>query len=220
MLNCDWIDDMITRVFYEAKKFFAIILRGKPIDVSLTNVLNVPKKTVIGDYSSINFNVLIGATKNSNVSIGRFSSIGPGCNFFVKNHPVELPSTSLLLWQWIFERYGENEQKAFQYKYLSIILGNDVWIGANSIVLPGVKIGDGAVIGAGSIVTKDVPPYAIAVGNPAKVKRYRFSRAMIVFLLRLKWWSWDSEKIKRNERFFLSNLNKLSVRQVEMLIVD
>ncbi|HWB59826.1 MAG TPA: CatB-related O-acetyltransferase [Chthoniobacteraceae bacterium] len=76
-----------------------------------------------------------------------------------------------------------------------VIIGNDVWIGAGAIILSGVSIGNGAVIGAYSVVTKDVPPYGIAAGNPAKFIRYRFSEADIATLEQLAWWDWPDAKI-------------------------
>jgi virginiamycin A acetyltransferase len=79
-----------------------------------------------------------------------------------------------------------------------IIVGNDVWIGTDVKILSGVTIGDGAVIGAGAIVTKDVPPYAIAVGSPARVVKKRFDDAMIEKLLKIQWWHWPVEKIREN----------------------
>lgn len=78
------------------------------------------------------------------------------------------------------------------------IIGNDVWFGTNSTIMLGVKIGDGAIIGACSVVTKDVPPYSIVAGNPAKIVRYRFPDEIIEQLLKIKWWDWDYDKITRN----------------------
>ena len=78
------------------------------------------------------------------------------------------------------------------------VVGNDVWIGQNVTVLPGVHIGDGAIIGANSVVTKDVPPYCIVGGNPARFIRKRFDEETIEFLLNLKWWDWSAEKITEN----------------------
>jgi acetyltransferase-like isoleucine patch superfamily enzyme len=77
-------------------------------------------------------------------------------------------------------------------------IGNDVWIGFRAMVLSGVTIGDGAVIGAGAVVTADVAAYAIVAGNPAKVIRYRFTSGEIEKLLSLRWWEWDTDKIKAN----------------------
>jgi hypothetical protein len=79
-----------------------------------------------------------------------------------------------------------------------IVIQNDVWIGAKSTIMSGVKISNGSVVGAGSVVTKDVPPYAIVAGNPAKVVKYRFSEEQIEKLLSIAWWNWDEQKIKDN----------------------
>lgn len=78
------------------------------------------------------------------------------------------------------------------------VVGNDVWIGQNVTVMPGVHIGDGAVIAANSVVTRDIPPYAVAGGNPCREIRRRFDEELISYLLELKWWDWDAEKIFRN----------------------
>ena len=78
------------------------------------------------------------------------------------------------------------------------VVGNDVWIGQNVTVMPGVHIGDGAIVGANSVVAKDVPAYCIAVGNPCRVVRKRFDDETVAFLLDLKWWDWDAEKIFQN----------------------
>jgi len=81
-------------------------------------------------------------------------------------------------------------------------IGNDVWIGRRAIVMPGVRIGDGAVVGAGAIVTKDVAPYAIVGGNPAKLIRYRFDPNQIESLLAIRWWDWSDEKIRAEQTAF------------------
>jgi len=83
-----------------------------------------------------------------------------------------------------------------------IIIEDDVWIGSNSVILSGVKIGRGSIIGAGSIVTKDVESYSIVGGNPAKFLRKRFDQKTIDKLEESKWWLWDKEKIIRNKKFF------------------
>ena len=78
------------------------------------------------------------------------------------------------------------------------VVGNDVWIGQNVTVMPGVHIGDGAIIGANSVVASDIPSYAVAAGNPCRVIRKRFDDEFIAYLLDLKWWDWDIEKIEAN----------------------
>lgn len=77
-------------------------------------------------------------------------------------------------------------------------MGNDVWIGYDALIMPGVKIGDGAVIAAKSVVTKDVPPYTIVGGNPACSIKQRFSDAEVAQLLEIRWWDWEIEKITRH----------------------
>jgi serine acetyltransferase len=79
-----------------------------------------------------------------------------------------------------------------------ITIENDVWIGAKATVMSGIKIGNGAVVAAGSVVTKDVPPYAIVAGNPAKIVKYRFDESQIEKLLQISWWNWDEGKIRDN----------------------
>ena len=89
---------------------------------------------------------------------------------------------------------GEND---FQ-----VVIGHDVWIGCNSLIRGGVKIGNGSVIGAGAVVTRDVPPYSIVAGVPAKVIKYRFTREQIDFLEKIQWWNWPMEKIQKDYMFF------------------
>lgn len=90
------------------------------------------------------------------------------------------------------------------------VIGNDVWIGQNVTILPGVHIGDGAIIGANSVVTKDIPAYHIAAGNPCKAIRKRFSEELINYLEEVKWWNWEEEKIFKNlEILCSSDLEKI-----------
>ena len=91
-----------------------------------------------------------------------------------------------------------------------IVIGNDVWIGYEAVIMAGVTIGDGAIIGTRAVVTKDVPPYTIVGGVPARQIRKRFSEDMIAYLLDLKWWDWPIEKISENIEFIKSaDLEKL-----------
>jgi acetyltransferase-like isoleucine patch superfamily enzyme len=88
-----------------------------------------------------------------------------------------------------------------------IVIGNDVWIGYGATILSGVTIGDGAVIGARSVVTRDVPPYCIAAGNPARVLRPRFSPEVVQWLQELRWWDWDIDTIRANAKALLNAPN-------------
>ena len=91
--------------------------------------------------------------------------------------------------------------------YKRVVVGNDVWIGVRTMVMGGVKIGDGAVIGAGSIVTKDVPPYAVVAGVPAKVIRFRFPQDQIDVLLAHPWWVLTEEKLRKRIELFQDSEN-------------
>lgn len=105
---------------------------------------------------------------------------------------MEYKSTSALFYNPIF-----NIVKNDPVEYISLSIGHDVWLGHNSIIMPNVKeIGTGAVIGAGAVVNKDVPPYAVVVGNPARVVRYRFEKCIIDDLLKSKWWEKSIEELK------------------------
>ena len=94
-----------------------------------------------------------------------------------------------------------------------------MWIGDHVTLLSGVNIGSGAVIGACSVVTRDIPPFSIAVGVPAKVIKKRFDDAIIEKLMEIKWWNWSIERIKRNRQFFETDLTNISVEKLESMIV-
>ena len=130
------------------------------------------------------------------VLIGKYSSVAHGIKFIVGlNH--DSSSASTYPFQEVFEgMLDKNADLHPQCNHCQIIIGNDVWIGAYATIMGGVKIGNGAVIGAGAVVAKDVPPYAVVVGNPARVIKYRFDEATIEWLQKLRWWNWTPEKIK------------------------
>ena len=132
--------------------------------------------------------------------IGKFSSIACGAKFLFNSANHTLDSLSTYTFPLFFEEWGlpwDKMKDAWDYKG-DIIIGNDVWIGYEAVILAGVTIGDGAVIGSRAVVTKDVPPYTIVGGVPAKTIRRRFDEDTIRELLRLRWWDWPEEMIKEN----------------------
>lgn len=152
-------------------------------------------------------------------SIGRYCSINSTARIW-NNHSMDCISThpfldhpNFMVWEQyiknreLVKKYGkhtnnnEYEDSAVR-KNESIVIGNDVWIGANVIILPGVTIGDGAVLAAGAIVTKDVDCYEVVGGNPARHIRYRFDSEVIEKLKKIQWWDWDEEKIAKNMELF------------------
>lgn len=149
---------------------------------------------------------IIGAGRAS-LTIGNFTSISAGVTIVLANHESESVSTypfSGVDWRKKqFRPLPDNDPHAISKGPVTI--GNDVWLGHSSIILPGVTVGDGAIVGAGAVVSKDVPPYGIAVGNPASVVKFRHSREHIAAFLQIKWWDWDDEFLEEAERdFFLS----------------
>lgn len=133
-------------------------------------------------------------TPEAAVSIGSFCSIADGVRFMLKvNHPVHSTTTYPLA-----KIFGLQNGQPYEWSRGPISIGHDVWIGMHAVVLGGVTIGDGAIVGAHAIVTKDVPPYAIVVGNPAKIVRYRFDEVTIARLRELKWWTWHEDAIRKH----------------------
>lgn len=160
------------------------------------------------------------SSANNHILIGNYSSIAGGIHFSVAaNHDYKKVTTYTLDYPDIFinfqklypdiagqqgggvkEKFFTDRNKANSHQ---IIIGNDVWIGVNATIMSGVKIGNGAVIGAHAVVAKDIPPYAVAVGNPVRVIKYRFDEETIKKFMAIKWWNWDTKKIFQNMEMFL-----------------
>lgn len=144
--------------------------------------------------------LVLSFNRYTRISIGRFCSFAADVTIVGAGgtHPYRTVANFPLGPSFI----GESKDDRNLSRAQSVIIGNDVWFGTGAIILSGVKIGDGSIIGAGAVVTRDVPPYAIAVGVPAKVSRYRFSQSQIENLLKIAWWNWSLEKIKANIECF------------------
>ena len=126
--------------------------------------------------------------------IGRYCSFASGVRIFNGNHPLEFQSMHPFFYNPVF---GYVQKELIDRNRLTI--GNDVWVGYNAVITPSVKsIGDGAVIGAGAVVTKNVPDYAVVVGNPARVVKYRFSEETRLKIKSSKWWDKDIKDIRKD----------------------
>ncbi|MGO2498851.1 MAG: CatB-related O-acetyltransferase [Vibrio litoralis] len=163
--------------------------------------------------SNIGFGTYIGpGTTFISANVGRFCSIGPNCKIIVGTHPSK---------EWVSTHpsfFSSKKQGGFTYTNKNLfeehkrvkasgqeyncIIGSDVWLGSDVKILSGITIGDGAIIGSNSLVTKDIEPYSIAVGSPAKVIRYRFCRNDINFLMDFKWWNKNEDWIIKNAKNF------------------
>ena len=136
--------------------------------------------------------------------IGRYCSFAEGVCIFRRNHPVKFRST---------HPYFFNTSLGYVHKEIipmrELVVGNDVWVGQNALILPSVgKIGDGAVIGAGAVVTKDVPDFAVVAGNPARVLKYRFSMPTRDKIKKSAWWDSSIDELKKNFDEFVQPIEK------------
>ncbi len=184
---------------------------GDKETIYLKHVIKNPNITV-GDFTMYNDfvndptlfeknNVLYHYPINHDkLQIGKFCSIAFGAKFLFNSANHTLSSLSTYPFPLFFEEWGLEKNdvtKAWDDKG-DIVIGNDVWIGYEAVILAGVTIGDGAIIGTRAVVTKDVPPYTIVGGVPAKSIKKRFPEEIISALLEIQWWNWSEEKIARN----------------------
>jgi acetyltransferase-like isoleucine patch superfamily enzyme len=149
----------------------------------------------IGQYSAMN-----GAVIGSRVTIGRYCQSGLGAQVGIGGHPTDWLSTHFFQYRDHFSPFPKDDpHKLFGAfaEHKPTTIGSDAWIGANAVVLSGVKIGEGAIVAAGAVVTDDVPPYAIVGGVPAKLIRYRFPPDLIERLLAVRWWEFANADLAR-----------------------
>ena len=215
------------KIKYRIQKFLGrwfdrpVIPRGKTMGYSLVRSeqshctfgrhtqLDAPHilhHVAVGDYSYLSRNALV-----ANTTIGRFCSIGPNLCCGQGLHPTTGISTHPMFYSPAMQNGVTLSPKSQFTETKHTTIGNDVYIGANVFILDGVVIGDGAVVGAGAVVTRDVPPYAVAVGVPARVVKYRFDPETIQKLLQRQWWNDPDSKLPQvakqfwNVDDFLSN---------------
>jgi len=164
-------------------RWFIINLEGGTLySVTLRKIFATYHGVEIGMYSSMGCFEL--NQYGPGTKIGRYCAIAEHSNAFTANHPMNTKSVHSFFYH---EVHGYTQNNLLHRTHL--IIGNDVFIGHNAIILPSVSlIGDGAIIGAGAVVHADVPPYAVVVGHPSRIVRYRFSKTVIEKLLKSKWW--------------------------------
>ena len=208
LFKCKFNDSIIssTVVFDDST-----LLEGENVIGSNTNISN----------SFVGFGTYIGNNSNFvNCSIGRFCSFAENSHVQAARHPSSFVSSYPGFINTINDLpFGKGTTQFTELVRCSnnrfCNIGNDVWIGERAIIKGGITIGDGAIIGMGSIVTKSVPPYAIVAGVPAKIIRFRFDNDKIEALLRIQWWNWPINKIKDNRDdfvnidFFINKYDKL-----------
>lgn len=207
-------------ILYESSRLVNSVIGEKSIigEFSRITSSNLEKLNRV-DRNTLIYHSSIGAfsyfgTRNvvMHTEIGKFCSISWNVTIGPANHDYSRMTSHDFLYN---DYYGINDGKKVYNRFKEkTIIGNDVWIGTNAIVLNGVKVGNGAVIGANTVVTKDVPPYAIVAGNPGKIIKYRFEKEIISQLEKIKWWNWSLEKIKENFNIIsktptMDDLNKL-----------
>ncbi len=165
-------------------------------NVAIPEFCSFSGEVIIKDFTTLGIhNMMFGQ-----ISIGKYCQIGAYVAIHGTNHPITHPS--------IYINYRFFSGELSKYKTSKPVkIGNDVWIGHGAIVLSGITIGDGCIIGAGSVVTRDVEPYSVVAGNPAKLLRKRFSDGIISELLELKWWDKTPDELRNMSKFFHTDLS-------------
>lgn len=202
---------------------------GDKETIYLKNVITNPN-IIIGKYTMYNDfvkdpiefeknNVLYQYPINHDkLIIGKFCSIACGARFLFNSANHKMKSLSTYPFPLFFEEWNldkKNVTTSWDNKG-DIIIGNDVWIGYEAVIMAGVTIGDGAIIGTRAVVTKDVPPYTIVGGIPAKIIRKRFSDEIISKLLEIKWWDWEKNRIQNNiEKIKSGDIERLKCNKID-----
>lgn len=203
---------------------FALAVRNIPRRIAraayfLRNDIKIAKGTVITGGATIERRTRINAASHlDRCSIGSYCAIAGRLVVRGANHHTQF----LNIQGYAQRRIIKSRQKVAGVSHAPVRIGHGVWIGDSVIVLAGVEIGNGAVIGAGSVVTRSIPPYAIAAGVPAKVIRYRFSEEVLERVRRIEWWNWSDSRLAANrwlfEHDFSAPLDAETAAQLDSLL--
>ena len=187
------------------------------MDVSILKSINFPQKymldgnvpiVTVGEMSYLVSGMVESGSSDCSILVGRYTSMAHRIVFLLGMNHDHYALTSYPLQIITGERPSPDcvDPPAYPANRHQILIGSDVWIGADAVLMGGVHIGSGAVIGAGAVVAKDVPPYAVVVGNPARIVRYRFDAETVAALLRIKWWNWRQDEISAHIPQFIHDL--------------
>lgn len=205
-----WFEASTRRMRYEQLRRW----NQYPVDLdrSCRVALNVRvlTPTVIGKHTWVGAGCLFKG--NGYLTIGKYVSLGEDVRIITSNHGVSGPSTYYPL----YTSRGWDVPISLG----DVAIGNAAWVGDSVTLLAGVTVGHGAVCAAGAVVVRDVEPFAIVAGVPAKTIRLRFSKPVVAHLIEMRWWDWPQSRIDRNRRFFEANLDGLDVDQIRALVVD
>jgi acetyltransferase-like isoleucine patch superfamily enzyme len=214
------------------------VLRNIIHDSALIEHAELISPTASIKNSQLSGNVIIeehcritGATISGTVKIGRWTVLaGPNIDVYSEIYPIEIGNFCSIARSVSIQEYNHNAKKISSFFMMrnffredlqsditsngGIYIGNDAWIGAQTIILSGSHISDGCVIGANSVVTGHLPPYSICVGSPARVIKYRFDLPIINKLLELNWWFWSEDKIRKNKKLFENELSQDTITNI------
>ncbi len=203
------------KYFINKFRYRSLVDFDQSVDISMSSSFegcnNIYSRTKFSGY--LGYRTYIGDNCIFNGKVGRFSSIGPFVHVNEGRHPYESPyvSTSPVFVSpnkrkgisFVDSYYYEEKKFADEENKFAVIIGNDCWIGQGCFLVGGVTIGDGAVVLARSVVTENIPPYAIVGGIPAKILRYRYDEGTIKFLLNFKWWNKTDNWLKENHKLMI-----------------
>lgn len=198
------------------KDYHLLSIKSKIFKCTLKNQVRVSDMAEISNSYVDEMSSVGRYSKIVHTNIGKYCAISWNTTINALSHPYSHMSISAFP----YVPYVGNFVKERTQLYDVVCIKNDVWIGANSVIMPGVTIGNGAVIGASSVVTKDVPDYAIVAGVPAKIIKYRFSKDVIDKLLEVKWWDIDRNIIKKNISLWQKKLTIEDLRHLEKELND